>query len=233
WTHPTWTPAIWTPATLRRPRTPRTRPSPSGSGCSPAPGSSTSTAGGARSRCTPPPGTARGSSAWPARPGRPSTSGPPRSGAAPLDRPAAPLAGLLAPGGRLVLQQPAGRPATHRRRRSLATGYPFPDAAGPRPLGALVDELDGAGLEVRGVTVLREHHARTLRAWATRLQRHWTECAELAGPGRARVWLLHLAASALACDNGRIGRYEIRAKRTNSGGGGHHFAPAGPAVTAR
>ncbi|TQM67579.1 cyclopropane-fatty-acyl-phospholipid synthase [Actinomadura hallensis] len=153
--------------------------------------------------------------------------------AAPLDRPAAPLAGLLAPGGRLVLQQPAGRPAPHRRRRSLATGYPFPDAAGPRPLGALVDELDGAGLEVRGVTVLREHHARTLRAWATRLQRHWTECAELAGPGRARVWLLHLAASALACDNGRIGRYEIRAKRTNSGGGGHHFAPAGPAVTAR
>ena len=42
-----------------------------------------------------------------------------------------------------------GRPATHRRRRSLATGYLFPDAAGPRPLGALVDELEGAGLEVR------------------------------------------------------------------------------------
>ncbi|MFS2295188.1 MAG: class I SAM-dependent methyltransferase, partial [Actinomadura sp.] len=150
---------------------------------------------------------------------------------APLDRPASRLAGLLAPGGRLVLQQPAGRPDPHRR--ALTTGYPFPDAAGLRPLGALVDELDDAGLEVRDVTTLREHHARTLRAWAVRLRRHWSQCAELAGPGRARVWLLHLAASALACDNGRIGRYQIRAIGGNSDGGSHRFVAAGPTVTTR
>ncbi|MGH3240187.1 MAG: class I SAM-dependent methyltransferase, partial [Spirillospora sp.] len=55
--------------------------------------------------------------------------------------------------------------------------------------------------------------ARTLRAWAAGLRRHWTECAELAGPGRARVWLLYLAASALACESGQDGRHEILAIR--------------------
>ncbi|XRQ11724.1 class I SAM-dependent methyltransferase [Actinomadura welshii] len=150
--------------------------------------------------------------------------------AAPVDRPAARLHDLLAPGGRLLLQQPVGRPGPHRARRTLTTGYLLQDEGEPRPLGALVDELAQAGLEVRAVTTLREHHERTLRAWAAALQHHWTECAELAGPGRARVWLLYLAASALACENGRAGRYEIRAKRRVSGGSGVPVPPAEPRV---
>ena len=133
--------------------------------------------------------------------------------AAPVDRPASRLFDLLAPGGRLVLQQPARRPGPQPNGRTFSTGYLFRDEAEPRPLGALAGELEDAGLEVLSVEALREHHARTLRAWAAGLRSHWGECAELAGPGRARVWLLYLATSALACENGRIGRYGIRAKR--------------------
>ncbi|TDD30878.1 methyltransferase domain-containing protein [Actinomadura sp. KC06] len=136
------------------------------------------------------------------------------AGVASIERPASRLHELLAPGGRLVLQQPVRRTgAQHQARRTFITRYMFPDDAGLRPLGTLLDDLEEAGLEVRGVAALREDHARTLRAWAAGLRRHWTECEELAGPGRARVWLLYLAASALACESGQIGRHEIRAIR--------------------
>ncbi|WUH97519.1 class I SAM-dependent methyltransferase [Spirillospora sp. NBC_00431] len=135
------------------------------------------------------------------------------AGVAPIDRPASRLRELLAPGGRLVLRQPVRRPGPNEARRTFITGYLVPDDGEPRPLGALVDDLEEAGLEVRAVAALREDHARTLRAWAAGLRRHWTECAELAGPGRARVWLLYLAASALACESGQLGRHEILAIR--------------------
>ncbi|GAA2604619.1 class I SAM-dependent methyltransferase [Actinomadura fulvescens] len=125
---------------------------------------------------------------------------------------------LLAPGGRLLIQEPVRRPGPHQIRRTFTTSYMFPEDGELRPLGELVAEVEAAGLEVRGVTALREHHARTLRAWAANLQRHWAECAELAGAGRARVWLLYLAASALACESGRVGVHEICAIRRDRDG---------------
>ncbi|WP_285695607.1 class I SAM-dependent methyltransferase [Actinomadura sp. NBRC 104412] len=136
----------------------------------------------------------------------------------PLDRDAARLYELLAPGGRLVLQQPVRRPGPHRVRRTFTTSYMFPEDGELLPLGELIGTLENAGLEVRGVAALREHHARTLRAWAANLERHWAECVELAGIGRARVWLLYLAASALATESGRIGVHEIRAIRRDRDG---------------
>jgi cyclopropane-fatty-acyl-phospholipid synthase len=136
----------------------------------------------------------------------------------PLDRDAGHLYDLLAPGGRLVLQQPVRRPGSHRVRRTFTTSYMFPEDGELVPLGEVIADLEDAGLEVRGVGALREHHARTLRAWAANLERHWAECAELAGTGRARVWLLYLAASALATESGRIGVHEIRAIRRDRDG---------------
>jgi cyclopropane-fatty-acyl-phospholipid synthase len=135
-----------------------------------------------------------------------------------LDRAVPRLYELLAPGGRLLLQQPVRRPGPHHVRRTFTTSYMFPDDGELVPLGELVAALEDAGLEIRGVSARREHHARTLRAWAAGLERHWTECVELAGPGRARVWLLYLAASALACESGRIGVHEIRAIRRDRDG---------------
>ncbi|GLW62094.1 cyclopropane-fatty-acyl-phospholipid synthase [Actinomadura rubrobrunea] len=135
-----------------------------------------------------------------------------------LDRVFPRLYDLLAPGGRLVIQQPVRRPGRHRVRRTFTTSYMFPEDGELRPLAELVSALEEVGLEVRSVGALREHHARTLRAWAANLQRRWDECAELAGPGRVRVWLLYLAASALACESGRIGVHEICAIRRDRDG---------------
>jgi cyclopropane-fatty-acyl-phospholipid synthase len=128
------------------------------------------------------------------------------------------LYGILAPGGRLLVQQMVRRPGPQPSRRTFTTSYMFPHNAELRPLGTIVAALEEAGLEVRGVTALRENYARTLRAWAANLQRHWADCGELTTPGRARVWLLYLAASALACESGRIGVHEVRAIRRDHEG---------------
>ncbi|MBC6467165.1 class I SAM-dependent methyltransferase [Actinomadura alba] len=125
---------------------------------------------------------------------------------------------LLAPGGRLLVQQMVRRPGPHPVRRTFTTSYMFPENAELRPLGEIVTALEEGGLEIRGISALREHHARTFRAWAANLQRHWAECGALATPGRARVWLLYLAASALACESGRIGVHEIYAVRRDREG---------------
>ncbi|REE96115.1 class I SAM-dependent methyltransferase [Thermomonospora umbrina] len=132
--------------------------------------------------------------------------------------PADQLFGLLAPGGRLLVQQSLRRPGPHSVRRTFTTSYMFPEDGELRPLGEVVSTLEEAGLEVRGVAALREHYARTLRSWAAGLRRRWAEAGELASPGRARVWLLYLAASALACESGRIGVHEILAVRRDRDG---------------
>ncbi len=125
------------------------------------------------------------------------------AGVLPLHRVVNRVAALLRPGGRLVVRQPV-----HRRdvvQRPFTSDYVFgPDDELPA-LGAFVETLDAAGLEVRQATARREDYARTLRAWATSLQR--TPPAD----GRARIWLLHLATTALAAETGRIGLYELDA----------------------
>jgi len=131
------------------------------------------------------------------------------------DAPATGWHRLLVPGGTLLVQQMVRRPGPHATRRTFTTSYVLPQDGEVRALGDIVNILE-ADLEVREVTALREDYAQTLRAWATALQNHWTECAALASPGRARVWLLYLAASALACDSGRVGFSEICAIRRNS-----------------
>lgn len=128
------------------------------------------------------------------------------------------LYGLLAPAGRLVVHQLVRRPGPHRVRRTFTTSYMFPEDGELRALGAVVTALEEAGLEVRGTTALREQYARTLRAWAANLEQNWAECGRLASPGRARVWLLYLATSALACEAGRIGFDEIVVSRRDREG---------------
>lgn len=140
---------------------------------------------------------------------------------------------LLAPGGRMLIQQCVRRPGPHPARRTFTTSYMFPEAGGLWPLGDLVGAIESAGLEVRAVAALREHYARTLRAWAANLQRHGDECGGLATPGRVRAWLLYLAASALACESGRIGMHEIRAIRRDRDGRAGETLVEGRAVLSR
>ncbi len=126
------------------------------------------------------------------------------------------LFGLLREGGRLLNHQIARRPEPHERGYRVdpfIDAYVFPDGE-LAPVGRTVAQLEQAGFEVRDVESLREHYALTLRQWVRNLEARWPEAVRLTSPGRARVWRLYMAASALAFERGRIGVNQILAVRT-------------------
>ncbi|GAA1825786.1 cyclopropane-fatty-acyl-phospholipid synthase family protein [Planosporangium flavigriseum] len=136
----------------------------------------------------------------------------------------------LRPGGRLLNHQiaalhPTDEPATlpgplarlRRQPRSFIDAYVFPDGE-LAPGGATVSLLERAGFEVRDVEALREHYARTLRVWVSNLEANWDEAIRLTTPGRARVWRLYMAGSALSFEAGRIGVNQILAVKADADG---------------
>ncbi|MFD3539972.1 class I SAM-dependent methyltransferase [Streptomyces sp. NPDC058662] len=130
------------------------------------------------------------------------------------------LHALLRPGGLLLNHQIARRPQGDEeayRINEFIDAYVFPDGE-LSPLGTTVGELERAGFEVRDVEALREHYALTLRAWVARLEAHWDEAVRLTSPGRARVWQLYMAASALGFERGRLGVNQVLAVRSAAGG---------------
>lgn len=90
--------------------------------------------------------------------------------------------------------------------------YVFPDGE-LLPLGVTVSTFENNGLEVVGVQALRPHYARTLRAWVDRLEQNWSEAVWLTSEGRARVWRLYMAGSALSFENGILGVNQVLAVR--------------------
>ncbi|MET0424475.1 MAG: class I SAM-dependent methyltransferase [Actinoplanes sp.] len=133
---------------------------------------------------------------------------------------AAILFGQLKAGGRLLNHQisrlhlPAKQP---HQQRTFIDAYVFPDGD-LAPVGTTVTALEEAGFEVRDVHALREHYARTLRAWVANLESDWSTAVHLTSPGRARVWRLYMAASALAFEQSRIGVNQILAVKDHRGG---------------
>ncbi|MFD3776156.1 class I SAM-dependent methyltransferase [Streptomyces sp. NPDC058612] len=130
------------------------------------------------------------------------------------------LYALLRPGGRLLNHQIARRPEPDEeayRINDFIDAYVFPDGE-LSPLGTTVGELERAGFEVRDVEALREHYALTLRAWVARLEAGWDEAVRLTSPGRARVWQLYMAASALAFEHGRLGVNQVLAVKSAARG---------------
>ena len=130
-----------------------------------------------------------------------------------LPRYASQLHGLLRPGGRLLNHAIARGPAAGPERpdpRSFLSRYVFPDGE-LQPLATHVRVLEEAGLEVRHVEALREHYGRTCRAWVANLERSWDAAVAATSPGRARVWRLYLAGSALAFEARRVGVNQVLA----------------------
>lgn len=130
------------------------------------------------------------------------------------------LYGLLKPGGRLLNHQIARRPQRDESTYEVdgfIDAYVFPDGE-LAPIGTTVTQLERAGFEVRDVESIREHYARTLRRWVERLEAGWGRAVRLTSPGRARVWRLYMAASALAFERNRIGVNQVLAVRTPDSG---------------
>ncbi|NED89052.1 SAM-dependent methyltransferase, partial [Streptomyces sp. SID11233] len=123
-------------------------------------------------------------------------------------------------GGRLLNHQIGRRPLRDESAYTIdefIDAYVFPDGE-LAPIGTTVSLLERAGFEVRDVEALREHYERTLRAWVSNLEAHWEEAVRLTSPGRARVWRLYMAASALSFARNRIGVNQVLAVRTPESG---------------
>lgn len=130
------------------------------------------------------------------------------------------LFALLKPGGRLLNHQIARRPEKDESQYHIddfIDAYVFPDGE-LAPLGRTLATLEEAGFEARDVESLREHYALTLRQWVRNLEKHWPEAVRATSPGRARVWRLYMAASALSFEHNRIGVNQILAVRPRESG---------------
>jgi len=123
------------------------------------------------------------------------------------------LHGLLRPGGRLLnhaISWNAGPTAADPD--SFIPRYVFPDGE-MLSLSEMVAALESAHLEVLDVEALRRHYALTLRAWVRNLEEHWDEAVRFAGVGRALVWRLYMAASALGFEGGLTGVNQVLVQR--------------------
>jgi len=134
---------------------------------------------------------------------------------------------LLCPGGRLLNHGISGPPNAGRTRfqpNSFIDRYVFPDGE-LHEVGAVVSTIQRSGLEVRHLESLREHYALTLRAWVRNLEASWDEAVAEVGAGRARVWRLYMAASALNFEAGRTQVHQVLAVRLDRGRSGLPLRP--------
>lgn len=130
------------------------------------------------------------------------------------------LHGLLTPGGRLLnhgISQPAGRRPGGRD--GFIDRYVFPDGQ-LHEIGRVTTAVQNAGFEVRHVEGLREHYALTLRAWVSNLEERYDQAVTQVGAGRARIWRLYLAGSAVGFEAGQIEVHQTLAVRSDGGRSG-------------
>jgi cyclopropane-fatty-acyl-phospholipid synthase len=146
------------------------------------------------------------------------------------------LRDLLRPEGRLLnhgICRPAQStdalpvrvPHAPWRKRTFIGRFVFPDGE-LHELGSVLSVIHQQGFEVRHVEALREHYALTLRAWVANLEARWDDAVALAGLGRARVWRLYTAASAVGFEQGRIQVHQMLAAKPDGGRSGFPLRPA-------
>ncbi len=139
-------------------------------------------------------------------------------GSSQVDTYVATLYRLLGPGGRLLnhaISLPRGNGAIPAN--SFVGRYVFPDGE-LHEMGRVVTALQEGGFEVRDVESLREHYAVTLKHWVRNLEDHWDEAVRLVGEGRARVWRLYMAGSALNFAANRTSIHQVLAVRPDERG---------------
>ncbi|MFD4351137.1 class I SAM-dependent methyltransferase [Nocardia sp. NPDC058518] len=118
------------------------------------------------------------------------------------------LRALLRPRGRLLNHAISSPGGSVMRNSSFVGRYVFPDGE-LLDVGEVVLAMERAGFEVRDVEALREHYARTLRHWVANLETDWEQAVSLVGEGRARIWRLYMAASALGFEDGGLGIHQV------------------------
>ncbi|SFK87194.1 SAM-dependent methyltransferase [Geodermatophilus ruber] len=134
-------------------------------------------------------------------------------GRANVPRYATRLHDLLRPGGRLLHHAIAWNAGAFQADPdTFIARFVFPDGE-LLGLADIVGALEATGLEALDVEALRLHYALTLRAWVDRLEKNWDAAVAANGLGRARVWRLYMAGSALAFETGRMGVNQVLLQR--------------------
>ena len=77
------------------------------------------------------------------------------------------------------------------------------------PLSRVIRDAERAGFEVVLLEQVREHYARTCRVWVANLIANGEACLRLVDQVTYRTWILYLAASAIAFEDGTIGCVEL------------------------
>jgi cyclopropane-fatty-acyl-phospholipid synthase len=114
----------------------------------------------------------------------------------------------LRPQGRLLNHAISSVGGSRMGRTSFIGRYVFPDGE-LIDVAASVKAMEEARFEIRDVESLREHYARTLRAWVANLETNWDEAVRLVGARRARVWRLYMAGSAVGFADGGINVHQV------------------------
>jgi cyclopropane-fatty-acyl-phospholipid synthase len=114
----------------------------------------------------------------------------------------------LVPTGRLLNHAISSVGGSRLGRRSFVGRYVFPDGE-LLDVGDTVKAMERAGFEVRDVESLREHYARTLRAWVANIEGNWEAAVAAADVARARIWRLYMAGSAVGFTDGGINIHQV------------------------
>ena len=126
---------------------------------------------------------------------------------------------LLRPGGRLLnhsISWGVDQGRSNIDPKGFMARYVFPDGELLEP-GQVVSAINANGFEARHMESFREHYARTLRFWVDSLEANWDEAVRLTSPGRARVWRLYMAASAVAFEENALTLMQVLATKTVDG----------------
>ena len=134
-----------------------------------------------------------------------------------LDRYFHTLRSVLAPHGRLLNHAISTVGGSKLSRASFVAKYVFPDGE-LIDVGRVVLAMEGAGFEVRDVESLREHYARTLRAWVANLDAQWDEAVQLSSLAQAKIWKLYMTGSAVGFEDGGIALHQVLGVAADSAG---------------
>ena len=122
------------------------------------------------------------------------------------------------------LSNAMGSDHTSKVESALIERYVFPDGE-LHEVGIVVSMLQENGFEVRHVESLREHYDLTLQQWVRNLEQHWDAAVAEVGEGRARVWRLYMAASAVNFRLGGVQIEQVLATRSDGGDSGMPWRP--------
>ncbi|MEY4131105.1 MAG: hypothetical protein RLZZ31_1229 [Actinomycetota bacterium] len=159
------------------------------------------------------------------------------------------LYNLLPPQGRLLNHAisrpgypqpdtPIGRARLVGRRLATASGsrltskidsdlmerYVFPDGE-LHEVGSVISMMQEYGFEVRHMESIREHYDLTLQQWVANLEANWDAAVREVGEGRARIWRLYMAASAVNFRLGGVSVQQVLAVKTENGQSGLPLRP--------